>query len=180
MRGYVYSNSDGSLNNINYSTETSSGLGWDTFQSGSSTGAGASTFTRYYGAEEAAGILEVIDNSTGQSYGLNIPNVFKVVTNTGDTVALAMVRNANVLYRVFKLNENQYPTQQAAIQATGSVDCEPNLLPVYCAVSVPGTYDRPSGSVFLAGWHNGLCAELRTGVRREHGERHAVAAGAVE
>jgi hypothetical protein len=59
-----------------------------------------------------------------------------------------MVRNSNVLYRIFKLNQNQYPTQQAAIQATGSVDCEPSLLPVYCAVSVPGTYDRPTGVYF--------------------------------
>jgi hypothetical protein len=74
--------------------------------------------------------------------------VFKVVVNTGDTVALAMVRNANVLYRVFKLNQNQYPTSQAAIAATGSADCEPLLLPVYCVVSVPGTYDEPAGVYF--------------------------------
>jgi hypothetical protein len=71
-----------------------------------------------------------------------------VVVNTGDTVALAMVRSSNVLYRIFKLNQNQYPTQQAAILATGSADCEPNLLPVYCAVSVPGTYDEPAGVYF--------------------------------
>ena len=106
------------------------------------------TFSRYYGAENAAGILEVIDNSTGNGYSLNIPNVSKVVVNKGDTVALAMVRNSNVLYRIFKLNQSQYPTQQAAIQATGSADCEPSLLPVYCAVSVPGTYDRPTGVYF--------------------------------
>ena len=68
--------------------------------------------------------------------------------NKGDTVALAMVRNSNVLYRVFKLNQNQYPTQQAAIPATGSADCEPSLLPVYCAVSVPGTYDDPTDVYF--------------------------------
>ena len=85
--------------------------------------------TRYYGAEEAAGVLEVIDNSTGQGYVLNLPNVFKVIVNKGDTVALAMVRNSNVLYRVFKLNQNQYPTQQAAIPATGSADCEPACCP---------------------------------------------------
>jgi hypothetical protein len=70
------------------------------------------------------------------------------VSNAGDTVVLAMVRDAKVLYRVFKLNANQYPTQQAAILATGSVDCEPQLLPVYCAVAVPGTYDRPTGAYF--------------------------------
>ena len=146
-RGFVYSNSDGSLTNINYSTEASSGS-VGTFQSGSSAVAVPPTFTRYYGAEDAAGILELIDNTNGASYGLNIPNVFKVVVNTGDTVALAMVRDSNVVYRIFKLNENQYPTQQAAIQATGSVDCEPSLLPVYCAVSVPGTYDEPIGAYF--------------------------------
>jgi hypothetical protein len=147
LRGYVYSNSDGSLTNINYSTEASSGS-VGSFESGSSSVAVPPTFAHYYGAEEAAGLLEVIDNQTGSSYGLNIPNVFKVVVNKGDTVALAMVRNSNVLYRVFKLNQNQYPTQQAAIAATGSVDCQPSLLPVYCAVAVPGTYDEPTNVYF--------------------------------
>ena len=147
LRAYVYSNSDGSLANVDYSTEASTGS-VGTFQSGSSAVAVPPTFTRYYGAEEAAGVLEIVDNLTGSSYGLNIPNVFKVVANKGDTVALAMVRNANVIYRVFKLNQNQYPTQQAAIAATGSVDCEPSLLPVYCAVAVPGIYDQPAGVYF--------------------------------
>jgi hypothetical protein len=147
LRGYVYSSSDGSLTNINYSTESSSGS-VGTFESGSSSVAVPPTFTHYYGAEEAAGILEVIDNQGGGSYALNLPNVYKVAVNKGDTVALAMVRNSNVLYRVFKLNQNQFPTQQAAIQATGSADCEPTLLPVYCVVSVPATYDRPSGVYF--------------------------------
>lgn len=147
MRGYVYSNSDGTLTNINYSTESSTGS-VGTFQSGSSAVAVPAGFGHYYGAEELAGVLEIMDNLTGQSYVLNLPNVFKVVVNTGDTVALAMVRNSNVIYRVFKLNQNQYPTQQAAIAATGSADCEPALLPVYCAVALPtgppGTYDEPT------------------------------------
>jgi hypothetical protein len=147
LTGFVYSNSDGSLTKINYSTESSGGS-VGTFQSGSSAVAVPTAFTRYYGAEEAAGVLEVIDNLAGGSYALNLPNVFKVAVNKGDTVALAMVRNSNVLYRVFKLNADQYPTQQAAIQATGSADCEPTLLPVYCVVSVPGTYDEPAGVYF--------------------------------
>ena len=147
LRAYVYSNSDGSLFNINYSTEASAGS-VGTFESGSSSVAVPPTFTRFYGAEEAAGVLEIVDNLTGGTYGLNIPNVYKVAVNKGDTVALAMVRNSNVLYRVFKLNQGQYPTQQAAIAATGSADCEPTLLPVYCAVSVPGTYDQPTGVDF--------------------------------
>ena len=147
LRGYVYSNSDGSLVNINYSTEASAGS-VGTFESGSSSVAVPPTFTRFYGAEEAAGVLEIVDSLTGGSYGLNIPNVYKVAVNKGDTVALAMVRNSNVLYRVFKLNQGQYPNQQAAIAATGSADCQPTLLPVYCAVSVPGTYDEPAGVYF--------------------------------
>lgn len=147
LRGYIYSNSDGSLTNINYSTEASSGS-VGTFESGRSSVAVPPTFGHYYGAEESAGILEVIDNLGGGAYALNIPNVYKAVANKGDTVALAMVRNANVIYRVFKLNQNQFATSQLAIQATGSVDCQPTLLPVYCAVAVPGTYDQPSGVYF--------------------------------
>jgi len=147
LRAFVYSNSDGSLTNINYSTEASAGS-VGTFQSGSNAVSVPPIFTRYYGAEEGAGVLEIIDNEFGGSYGLNIPNVFKVVANKGDTVALAMVRNSNVLYRIFRLSQGQYASNVAAIAATGSVDCEPNLLPVYCAVSVPGTYDRPYNVYF--------------------------------
>jgi len=147
LRGYVYSNSDGSLIHINYSTEASAGS-VGSFQSGAGSIAVPASFGHYYAAEEAAGVLEVIDNLTGQSFGLILPNVYKVMANKGDTVALAMVHNSNVLYRVFKLNQNQYPTSQAAITATGSSDCEPALLPVYCAVSVPGTYDQPSDVYF--------------------------------
>jgi hypothetical protein len=146
-RGYVYSNSDGSLVNINYSTEASAGS-VGTFQSGTSAVAIPSAFTRFYGAEEAAGVLEIIDNINGGAYALNIPNVYRVFANTGDTVALAAVRNSNVLYRVFRLNQAQYANQQLAIAATGSVDCQPLLEPVYCAVPVPGTYDRPAGVYF--------------------------------
>jgi hypothetical protein len=146
-RGYVYSTSDGSLTNINYSTEASAGS-VGTFSSGSGSVAVPQAFTHYYGAEENAGILEVIDNITGRSFGLNLPNVFQVAANSGDTVALAMVRNSNAVYRVFKLNSAQYVTSQAAITATGSIDCEPILLPVYCVAPVPGTYDRPAGAYF--------------------------------
>jgi hypothetical protein len=146
-RGYVYSTSDGSLVNINYSTESSSGSA-GTFQSGNNAVAVPQAFSHIYGAEESAGLLEVIDNLTARTFGLNLPNVYQVAVNTGDTVALAMVRNSNVLYRIFKLNANQYATNQLAINATGSADCQPILLPVYCVAPVPGTYDRPAGAIF--------------------------------
>jgi hypothetical protein len=147
--GFVYSSSDGSLTRINYSTEASAGS-VGTFQSGNGAVAVPQAFTHYYGAEESLGILEVVDNtaSSGGTYTLNLPNVDQVFANAGDTVAVAMVRNSNTLYRVFKLNQNQYPTQQAAIAATGSVDCQPLINPVYCVVPVPGTYDRPTAAYF--------------------------------
>jgi hypothetical protein len=153
LRGYVYSSSDGSLGNVNYSSESSSGSVGN-FCSSSPCPSGAnvvaipSNFDHYYAAVETAGVLEVIDNLTGRTFPLNLPNVFKVFANTGDTVAIAMVRNSPTLYRVFKLNANQYATQPQAIAATGSVDCQPATLPVYCVVPVPGTYDEPSNAYF--------------------------------
>jgi hypothetical protein len=147
LRGYVYSNSDGSLVNINYSTEESAGS-VGTFQSGTSAVAVPPSFGHFYGAEEAGGILQITDNLNGGNFALSIPNVFKVAVNSGDTVALAMVRNANTVYRVFKLNQGQYLNNQLAIAATGAVDCQPFLYPIYCAVAVPGTYDNPSGVYF--------------------------------
>ena len=147
--GYVYSTTDGSLTKINYSTETSTGS-VGSFQSGNGAISVPQAFTHFYGAEESLGILEVVDNQAASAgtYTLNLPNVYQVFSNAGDTVALAAVRNSNTLYRVFKLNQNQYPTQSAAIAATGSVDCQPQINPVYCVAAVPGTYDRPAGAYF--------------------------------
>jgi hypothetical protein len=148
LAGYVYSSSDGSLNRINYSTESGSGS-VGTFQTGQNSIAVPTTFTRYYGAEEAAGILEVVDNlAPSGTYALNIPNVYRVAANKGDTVALAMVRNSNAVYRVFKLNQGQYINAPAAMAVTGAVDCQPQIQPVYCAVQVPGTFDRPANVYF--------------------------------
>jgi hypothetical protein len=79
--------------------------------------------------------------------------VYRVAVNTGDTVVLAMVQNSNDVYRVIKLNNNQYPTSIAAIAATGAVDCSPLNVPIYCAIPVnTGTaskpFDRPIGVYF--------------------------------
>ena len=147
LRGYVYSSSDNSLTNINYSTEASAGSA-ATLGGVATAVAIPTAFTRFYAAEEVAGQLVVVDNSTGTAYALNLPNVDQVVVNTGDTVALAMTRNSNSLYRIFKLNVNEYPTALAATQATGSIDCEPYNVPVYCAVPVPGNFDHPTNAYF--------------------------------
>ena len=54
-----------------------------------------------------------------------------------------MVRNSNTLYRVIKL-----PASTNPVVPPGSVDCEPQLLPVFCVVPVAGTYDRPISASF--------------------------------
>jgi hypothetical protein len=67
-----------------------------------------------------------------------------------------MVRNSNTIYRLVRLNANQFPTSLQATQSTGAADCEPVNLPVYCIVPVNtsdagGTVhslDRPIGAYF--------------------------------
>ena len=152
VSGYVYSSAQGDIQIINYSKESVAGPG-GTFPAKSTALAVPPTFAHVYSAMETIGQLGIIDNATGQSYSLVLPNVFQVVVNSGDTVVLAMVRNSNTIYRLVKLNQNQYPTSTAAVAALGAADCQPFNLPVYCAVPVStGTnvnaFDRPMGAYF--------------------------------
>ncbi|HEY6376176.1 MAG TPA: hypothetical protein VIX90_11700 [Edaphobacter sp.] len=145
VRGYVYSDSDGSITNVNYSTEASTVV-TPKLPTTSTSLAIPISFNHIYAALQAAGQIGIIDNTTGRTYGLNLPNVYKVFVNQGDTVVLAMVRNSDTLYRVIKLNSNQ-PAP------AGSVDCQPFNLPVYCVVPVADSttkpsFDRPNGAYF--------------------------------
>lgn len=140
VRGYVYSESDGSLSIIDYGKESTAGAA-GTLPARSSSVAVSTDFAGIYSAEETIGQLIVIDNATSRSYALNLPNVYRVAVNQGNTVVLAMVRNSNSLYRILKLNSNQ-PSPP------GAIDCQPYNLPVYCVVPVPGNYDRPIGAYF--------------------------------
>jgi len=146
-QGFVYSSSDGSFTKINYGTESSAGAA-ASFPAASTAIAVSADFQRFFSAEESAGFLTIVDNSTGTTYALNLPNVFQVVINQGDTAAIAMTRNSNSVYRVVKLNINQYTTAAIADAAIGAIDCQPLVLPVYCVVPVPGSFDRPSGAYF--------------------------------
>jgi hypothetical protein len=158
ITGYVYSNTLGDVQIINYGKESVTGSAGK-FPALSTGLAVPPTFGHLYSAEESVGQLGIIDNTTGLTYGLNLPNVFQVVVNQGDSVVLAMVRNSNTLYRVIKLNANTpYATSTAAIAGvTGAVDCEPFNLPVYCVVAVnssnpaaptASTFDRPTNAYF--------------------------------
>ncbi len=143
MRGYVYSNSSPyPVGIVNYSTESSSGSA-GSFGGQANSVAASPDFGRLFGAVEGNGQIIVIDQQLGQNFALNLPNVYKVAVNTGDSVALAMVRNSDTLYRIIKLN-----TTQATVAPPGAVECQPNILPIYCVVPVPGKYDRPYGATF--------------------------------
>lgn len=139
-KGYVLSSTDGTLTAVNYSTESSSGS-VATFGAYTASAAGSVDGTRYVGAAQTAGLLVV--SSGGASYGLNLPNVYRVAINQGNSVILATVRNSNTLYRVIKL-----PASSNPVIPPGSVDCEPLLLPVFCVVPVAGSYDRPTNISF--------------------------------
>jgi hypothetical protein len=152
ITGFVYSNTQGDIQIVNYGKESVTGPA-GTFPAKSTGLAIPPNGGHIYSAEETIGQLGIIDNSTGRTFALVLPNVFQVVVNTGDTVALAMVRNSDTIYRVVKLNDNQFPTSTAAIAAIGAADCEPFNIPVYCVVPVnTGThtnaFDRPMGAYF--------------------------------
>jgi hypothetical protein len=152
ITGFVYSNAQGDIQIVNYGKESVTGSA-GTFPARSTGLAIPVNAGHIYSAEETIGQLGIIDNTTGQTFSLILPNVFQVVVNQGDTVVLAMVRNSNTIYRLVKLNSNQYPTSTAAIAAIGAADCEPFNLPVYCVVPVntgshANAFDRPSGAYF--------------------------------
>ncbi|MDE1177576.1 MAG: hypothetical protein PW789_13380 [Edaphobacter sp.] len=145
ISGFVYSRNDGSLNIIDYGTEAvkqSAG----TLPANVDSIAVPDGFGHVYAASSATGQLAVIDIAAGRTYALNLPNVYRVAANTGDTTVLAMVRNSNLIYRLVKLN-----SAQTAVP--GSIDCQPQTNPVYCVVPVPDststpTFDRPVGAYF--------------------------------
>ncbi len=137
LKGYVYINSPNyTVTTINYGTESAGALEATLNTPANSFGISADA-VRFYSAQEQTGQLFVSDASLGATFLLNLPNVYEVYVNPGDTVALAMVRNSNSLYRIVKLNSN-------SVNPPGAIDCEPTILPVYCVVPVPGTFDRPT------------------------------------
>lgn len=139
-RGYVLSETAGSLIGINYSTESSSGAA-ATFAPNPASVAAANNGTVFASASEQNGQLYV--SAGGGTYALNLPGVYRVAMNQGVTMVLAMVRNSNTLYRVVLL-----PATPNPVVPPGATDCEPQLIPRLCVVPVPGTYDHPINASF--------------------------------
>jgi hypothetical protein len=139
--GAVYGAGDGSYALLNYASEKQNTT---VSLPGQSSGVFISRDERYvFAANQTAHTLTVQDRQLGTSYGLNVPNVYRVSTNPSGSAALAFVQDSNLVYSVFKLQTNQKVPSNA-------VDCEPQNIPVYCALPVPGTFDRPTKAVFSA------------------------------
>lgn len=145
--GYVLEQTTGAVAAINYAKETSSGS-VATFGANPGGVGVAPDGTRLVGsvpsgATASANSGELIVNSGGASYNLSLPNINGVFMNPGNTIILATARYSNSLYRVIQLPQSSNP-----VTPPGSIDCEPLLIPLYCVVPVPGTYDRPTGAYF--------------------------------
>jgi hypothetical protein len=139
--GAVYGSGDGSFALISYASEKQSS---SVSLPGQSSSVFISRDQRYvFAANQSAHTLTVQDRVLGSSYGLNVPNIYRVSINPSGTAALAFVQDSNSVYSVYKLQTNQ-PTPANA------VDCEPQNLPVYCVLPVPGKFDRPTKAVFSA------------------------------
>ena len=156
ITGFVYSNTDGSLTRIDYGKEAAAGSA-GALPTQSDSIAVPVNFNHVYAASSTSGLLVVIDNTLSRTFALNLPNVYKVAVNDGDTVVLAMVRNSNTLYRLVKLNANQTtftgPNGTQIPVRDVAVDCQPFNNPVYCVVPVPDSstspsFDRPAGAYF--------------------------------
>jgi hypothetical protein len=139
--GAVYGAGDGSYALLNYASEKQNTT---VSLPGQSSGVFISRDERYvFAANQTAHTLTVQDRQLGTSYGLNVPNIYRVSTNPSGSAALAFVQDSNLVYSVFKLQTNQKVPSNA-------VDCEPQNIPVFCALPVPGTFDRPTKAVFSA------------------------------
>jgi hypothetical protein len=139
--GAVYGAGDGSYALVNYGSEKQTTT---VSLPGASSGVFISHDQKFvFAANQTAHTLTVRDRALGTSYSLNVPNVYRVSTNPSGSAALAFVQDSNLVYSVFKLQTNQKVPANA-------VDCEPQNLPVYCALPVPGTFDRPTKAVFSA------------------------------
>ncbi len=148
LAGFVYNSGDGSFDQINYGKEQQAGAVSGLVGKSSSVFI-SGDFRYVFASNETYGYLVLVDRTTGGSYRLNVPGIFQVTANVGGTVGLAMTRNSNSIYRVIQLTPNVYQSAAQAIAAVpGAVDCQPLNLPIYCAVTVPGNFDRPVGAYY--------------------------------
>lgn len=148
QNGAIYNSGDGSLVLADYATEAAQAA------IGGLAGPSSSVFITQdlrfvYAASQQSHALTVLDRGLGASYYLNLPGIFRVSVNPSGTVVLAFVQNSDTVYSLVHLQANQ--TLPPSVHAA---DCEPQNLPIYCAVPVvdklgnPIKFDRPTKAVF--------------------------------
>lgn len=168
--GAVYGSGDGSMTTINYAKESSAGA-----QSGLN-GSSASIFiTRSqaytFAANQASHLLTVIDRTTGATFGLSLPGVYRISVNPGGSAVLAFVHNSNFIYYVRKLSAAQTIAYSGGPSSwpKAAIDCEPLNSPGWCLIQAqspdstdatgnfygaPLTFDRPIKAIFSADGSN--------------------------
>jgi hypothetical protein len=171
--GAVYGSGDGTLSIINYATESASGGSVSNLPSTSSSIFVSRSKQYVVAASPSAGVLKVINQTTGTGYPLGLPGVYRVSMNPGGSMALAFVQNSNYAY---------YPVQLTAEQTIAfsggpstwpkaAMDCVPFNEPAWCLFQAqspdtpdpinakypnlpplyygaPLTFDRPVKAVF--------------------------------
>jgi len=164
--GAVYGSGDGTLTLANYAKEQTSGT-----VSGLN-GPSSSIFitrngTYVFAASQGSHVLTVVNQTSGSTYPLSLPGVYRVSVNPGGSMALAFVQNSNYAY---------YPRQLTAAQSISysggpttwpkaAVDCEPQNAPGWCLFQAqspdnldatgnyygaPLVFDRPIKALFSA------------------------------
>jgi len=153
--GAVYSAGDGSLSLISYSQEkqagAESGLAGQSYSSAFVTRSQAYAF----GASVKSGALVIVDrSSTGGTFTMGLPGVYRVSVNPGGSAALAFVENSDYMYYPVKLTAAQ-STNYSGGQTTwppAAVDCEPRTLPKWCVLQAqsPDNLDTKSQTYYGA------------------------------
>ena len=161
--GAVYgAGGSGSLSPANYAQEKTTGS-----VSGLNGPSSSIFMTRnqqfVFAASQQAHVLTVVSQSTGGSYPLNLPGVYRVSVNPGGSVALAFAQNSNYLYYPIQLTTGQTLSYSGGPSTwpLGAVDCEPQNAPGWCLFQAldpsstktnlkPLSFDRPVKAVFSA------------------------------
>jgi len=162
--GAVYGSGDGSFVVANYQKEDTSG-GEKGLNGQSSSVFMTRNRSFLFAANSAAHVLTVVDNTSGTSYALNLPGIYKVSVNPGGSAALAFVQNSNYIYYPLKLSAPQTIAYSGGPTSwpQAAVDCEPQNAPGFClfqaqspdsldstgtAFGPPLVFDRPVKAVF--------------------------------
>lgn len=162
--GAVYGSGDGSFVVIDYQKESTNGA--EKGLNGLSSGVFITRNQQFmFAASQASHVLTVVENSTGSSFALNLPGVYRVSVNSGGSAAIAFVENSNYAYYPLKLNTTQTLKYSGGPSTwpKAAVDCEPQNTPGWClfqvqspdAVDSTGTsygaplvFDRPVKALF--------------------------------